>query len=101
MFLKFLVPILEERGLNNMRFQQDGASPHFHTKVTEFLNHKFPVKMIGRDGLSPVYFVLLTLFRLIILVGVYIKDVVYMPPLATTLPGTYWEEKTRSGHSYN
>jgi hypothetical protein len=31
-------------------FQQDGAHPHFHKEVTDFLNIKFPEKWIGRGG---------------------------------------------------
>jgi hypothetical protein len=68
-----------------MLFQQDGAAPHFHKEVTHFLNRKFPEKWFGRGGLSLGYLVHLTLLLLIFLLG-YIKNAVYVPPLATTLP---------------
>jgi hypothetical protein len=42
MLEEFLTPILEEEGPDDMLFQQDGALPHFHKEVTDFLNRKFP-----------------------------------------------------------
>jgi hypothetical protein len=47
---EFLMPILEEQGPDNLLFQQDGAPPHFHREVTDFLNHKFLKKQSGRGG---------------------------------------------------
>jgi hypothetical protein len=47
---EFVMPILEEAGLFDKLLQQDGASPHFHNGVTDFLNSKFPEKLIGRGG---------------------------------------------------
>jgi hypothetical protein len=76
-----LIPILEEDGLDDMLFQQDGGPPHFYKEVTDFLNRKFPEKWVGRGrpprspDLTPLHF----------LWG-YVKDAVYVPPLATTLP---------------
>jgi hypothetical protein len=45
---EFLMPVLEEKGPDDMLFQQDGAPPHFQKEVTDFLNRKFPEKWIGR-----------------------------------------------------
>jgi hypothetical protein len=47
---EFLMHILEEECPDDMLFQQDGAPPHLHKEVTEFLNRKFPEKWIGRGG---------------------------------------------------
>jgi hypothetical protein len=47
---EFLMPSLEEERPNNTLFQQDRAPPHFHNEVTDFLNHKFPEKWIGKGG---------------------------------------------------
>jgi hypothetical protein len=63
---EFVMPILEEEGPNDVLFQQDRAPPHFHREVTDFLNRMFPEEWISR--------------------GRPIKDAVYVPPLATTLP---------------
>jgi hypothetical protein len=74
---EFLMPILEE---NDLLFQGDGAPQHFHKEGTDFFNRKFPEKWIGGGGpitwppRSP------DIFRRCI------KDAVYMPPFATTLP---------------
>jgi hypothetical protein len=75
----------KKEGLNDMLFQ-DGAPPHFHKEVTDFLNSKFPEKCIGRGwpitwqprspDLTPLDFFFWG----------FIKDAVYVPPLATTLP---------------
>jgi hypothetical protein len=68
-----------------MLFQQDGAPPHFHKEVTDFLNRKLPEKFIGRGGpvtwppRSPDFTLLDFYF------WGYIMDAVYVPPLATTL----------------
>jgi hypothetical protein len=47
---EFLMTILEQGGPDDVLFQQEEASPHFHNEVTEFLNRKFPEKWIGRGG---------------------------------------------------
>jgi hypothetical protein len=69
-----------------MLINQDGVPPHFHEEMMDFLNCKFPEKWIGKSrpitwppcspDLTPLDFFF----------WVYIKDAVYMPPLATTLP---------------
>jgi hypothetical protein len=83
---EFLTPVLEEEGPDDTLFQQDGAPPYFHKEVTNFLNRKFTEKWIGRVGpvtwpprspdLTPLDFFFWG----------YIKDAVYVPPLATVLP---------------
>jgi hypothetical protein len=50
MLEEFLMPTLAEEGLDDVLFQQDGAPPHFHKEVTDFLNRKIPEKYIGRGG---------------------------------------------------
>jgi hypothetical protein len=47
---EFLMIILEEEGPDDILSQQDGAPPHFHKEVADFLNRKFPEKWIGRGG---------------------------------------------------
>jgi hypothetical protein len=42
------MPILEEDGPDDMLFQQDGAPPHFHKEVTDFLNRNFSENWIDR-----------------------------------------------------
>jgi hypothetical protein len=80
------MPTSEEQGPDDMLFQQDGAPPHFHKEVKNILNRKFPEKWIGRGGpitwppSSP------DLIPLDSFLWGYIKDVVYVPPLATILP---------------
>jgi hypothetical protein len=34
-------------------FQQDGAHPHWGSHVRRFLDATFPIRWIGRDGLTP------------------------------------------------
>jgi hypothetical protein len=85
MLEEFLMPILEEECHNNMLFQQGRAPPHLHKEMTDFLNCKFPEKWIGRGkpitwppcspDLTPRDFFFWG----------YIKDAMYMPPLATTM----------------
>jgi hypothetical protein len=81
------MPILEEESPDDMLFQQDGAPPpHFHKEATDFLYRRFPEKWIGRGGpitwppRSP------DLTPLDLFFCGYIKDAVYVSPLATTLP---------------
>lgn len=56
-FLQNVLPILlEDVPLNErqtMWWQQDGATPHFHQGVREYLNRIFPERWIGRGG--PIY----------------------------------------------
>jgi hypothetical protein len=47
---QFLMSILEEEGPDDMLFQRDGAPPHIHQEVTDYLNRKFREKWIGRGG---------------------------------------------------
>jgi hypothetical protein len=65
---EFLMPILEEEGPHDMLFQQDGAPPHFHKDVTNFLNRKFPNGLAGAD-LSLDHLICLTLLTLIFSFG--------------------------------
>lgn len=72
-------------------YQQDGAPPHFHHDVREFLNMRLPNRWIGRSGendqkllswpprspdLTPCDF----------FVWGYVKDSVFVPPLPVDLP---------------
>jgi hypothetical protein len=84
---EFLTPILEEEGPDDMLFQQDGAPPHFQKEVTDFLNRKCPEKWINRGGpiTWPPRSPDLTPLEFFFFIGGYIKDPVYVPPLATTL----------------
>lgn len=83
----WLIPQLQ-RDLINYVFQQDGAPPHWHRTVRNYLNQVLPLRWIGRSGqddltlttwpprspdLTPCDFFLWG----------YIKDLVYVPPLPT------------------
>jgi hypothetical protein len=96
---KFLMPVLEEEDSNDMLFQQDRAPPHFHKEVTDFVNHKFPEKWIGRGGpiswpprspdLTPLDFFIFggTSRMLCVTIGYHFA-------------GTCWEDRRCSGYSY-
>lgn len=45
-----VIPKLEQLGLIDCYFQQDGAPPHFSRNVKNYLNERFPNKWIGRGG---------------------------------------------------
>lgn len=83
----WLFPQLKE-AMNGFIFQQDGAPPHWHRDVRNFLNTVLPHRWIGRSGpqdlalhawpprspdLTPCDFFLWGC----------IKDIVYVPPLPT------------------
>ena len=82
-----MIPQLQQE-INNYIFQQDGAPPHWHRNVRNYLNHVLPLRWIGRSGqddlvlntwpprspdLTPCDFFLWG----------YIKDLVYIPSLPT------------------
>lgn len=81
--LPHLLEELPDIETEQMWIQQDGAPPHYHRQVREFLHHHYPQKWIGRDGfiswpprscdLTPLDFFLWG----------YIKDRVYMNPPTT------------------
>jgi hypothetical protein len=81
---EFLMPILEEVGPDDMLFQQAGVAPHFHKE--DFLNRKSPEKWIDRG--RPITWPLRSpdLTPLDYFFWGSIKDALYVPPLATTLP---------------
>ena len=75
----------------NFIYQQDGAPPHFHRDVREFLNMRLTNRWIGRDGeddqklmswpicspdLTPCDF----------FVWRYVKQSAFVPPLPVGLP---------------
>ena len=70
-------------GNDRFYFQQDGAPPHFHLDVRDYLDENFPGQWIGRRGaldfpprspdLTPLYYYLWGT----------LKDVVYRKKLAT------------------
>jgi hypothetical protein len=45
---EFVLLTLEEGGSNDVLFQQDGTPSNFHIVVLEFVNRKFPWKLIAR-----------------------------------------------------
>ena len=87
MLSEWLMPHLEEK-MPNFVFQQDGAPPHWHNSVREYLNEHLPRRWIGHAGdlpflLWPPRFPDLTpcdfyLWR-------YVKDTVFKTPLPLTL----------------
>lgn len=41
----------DENGIGEkLVFQLDGAPPHYYARVREYLDHRFPVRWIGRRG---------------------------------------------------
>lgn len=89
MLEQWLFPQLMEDS-QDFIFQQDGAPPHWHLDVRQFLNRSLPQRWIGRSGnedlsvlawpprspdLTPNDFFLWG----------YVKQAVYVPPLPTTL----------------
>ena len=49
MLQEFLIPQLDEDDQEGrIHFQQDGALPHYHGEVREYLNTRFPGRWIGR-----------------------------------------------------
>lgn len=90
MLENFLMPQLETDSVDFI-YQQDGAPPHFHLDVRDFLNTRLKNRWIGRGGdddekflswpprspdLTPCDF----------FVWGYVKDEVFTPPLPTNLP---------------
>ena len=46
-----VLPILKKReDFNDLRFQNDGATPHFAKCVRDFLDQTFPGRWLGRRG---------------------------------------------------
>jgi len=50
MIRHFLVPEMEEQGLQDMWFQQDGATAHTARSTIQLLNDVFPRRLISRNG---------------------------------------------------
>jgi hypothetical protein len=86
MLKKFFMPILKEEGPNDVLFQHDAVPSHFHMKVTDFLNGRFPERWFGRGSLSFGHLVQLTLVPFIFFLLLYIRGAVYVPSLANTVP---------------
>jgi hypothetical protein len=61
MLQQFFIPQLDEDDQQGcIRFQQDGAPPHYLAEVREYLNTRFPGRWIGREApiaWPPVFFV--------------------------------------------
>lgn len=81
----FIFPLMENES-DEFIFQQDGAPPHYHTSVREFLNQRAPNRWIGRCSSNDD--VLLTwpprspdLTPCDFFLWGFIKDKVYVPPL--------------------
>ncbi|KAG8291375.1 hypothetical protein J6590_108795 [Homalodisca vitripennis] len=49
MFLNWLFPQLEQKA-QQFIFQQDGAPPHWHLSVRDYLNVKYPRRWIGHQA---------------------------------------------------
>ncbi|KAF7277552.1 hypothetical protein GWI33_006893 [Rhynchophorus ferrugineus] len=50
MIRDILVPVMEEQGLEETRFQQDGATAHTAHSTIQLLNDVFPRRLISRSG---------------------------------------------------
>lgn len=50
MIREFLQPQLEEHGLQNFWFQQDGATCHTARETVAHLRDVFPTKLISKNG---------------------------------------------------
>lgn len=89
MLENYLFPQLETDS-NDFIYQQDGAPPHWHLEVREFLNQRIPGRWIGRTGQNdaalhywPPRSPDLTVCDFFL--WGFIKDSVYVPPLPTTM----------------
>lgn len=85
----WLFPQLEE-DLEDLVFQQDGAPPHWHCEVRNFLNEKLPQKWIGRCTENDLALLKwpprspdLTVCDFFL--WGYVKGKVYIPPMPQTL----------------
>jgi len=90
MHTEWLLPQLNEDSADFI-LQMDGAPPHFHRQVREFLNQHLPQRLIGR-GTDDDQMLLswpprspdatpLDFFQ-----WGYVKDQVYVPPLPASIP---------------
>lgn len=90
MLENWLMPQLEADS-DDFIFQQDGAPPHFHHDVREFLNTTLENRWIGRGGADDLQFMSWPprspdLTPCDFFVWGYVKDTVFTPPLPTNLP---------------
>ena len=88
MLRNWLIPQLTEVG--DYLFQQDGAPPHWHLAVCNFLNERLPNRWIGRAGQSDQVFFKwpprspdITVCDFFL--WGYVKDRVYVSPLPATM----------------
>jgi hypothetical protein len=79
-----LISILEEAGPNDVLFQQN-RMPHLHKAVMTLLHQKIAQEWIGRGGSITLSPSLPDLTPHNLFFCGYIKDVLYVSPLTTTL----------------
>jgi hypothetical protein len=91
---------LEEEDPSDILLQQDRMPPHFPKIVMDFINHKFPEEWTGIGGPIILLPCLPDLTCHNLFFCGYIKDALYVSPLATTFAGTFWEDKNCNGYSY-
>nr|CAH7733329.1 unnamed protein product [Callosobruchus chinensis] len=94
MLSEWLMPQLEEK-VPNLVFQQDGAPPHWHNSVREYLNEHLPRRWIGRAGVNDLPFLLWpprspNLTPCDFFLWEYVKDTVFKPLLPLTLDELRW-----------
>jgi len=87
----WLMPQLSDEEVHGYMYQQDGAPPHLHKEVREYLNEHLPGRWVGRTAATDNTFCTwpprspdLTV-RDFFLWG-FVKDNVYVPRLPKTLP---------------
>jgi len=50
MLENWLIPQLEDEEIQGYIYQQDGAPPHWHKEVREYLNERLPGRWVGRTA---------------------------------------------------
>jgi len=85
------MPQLADEGVQGYIYQKDGAPPHWHKEVREYLNEHLPVRWVGRTAATDNTFCTwpprspdLTVCDFFL--WGFVKGNVYVPPLPKTLP---------------
>ena len=91
MLENWLMPQLADEEVQGYIYQQDGAPPHSHKEVREYLNEHLPGRWVGRAADTDNTFCtwpprLPDLTVCDFFLWGFVKDNVYIPPLPKTLP---------------
>ena len=89
------MPQLADEEVQGYINQQDGAPPHWHKEVRDYLNEHLPGRWVGRAAATDNIFCTWPprspdLTECDFFLWGFVKDIVYVPPLPKTLP-ELWE----------